>query len=149
MPEIPYSWLEGQLDCYTIADLQALSNADLNALAAELRGWVLRIEEYQIGEPVIESGVLRDYVAADGRTMSAVADWSPCLDRNQSGKLLRHAEKQDIQFIVHFLNKMGASIHWREGDYGFWNYVSGNDARAETIAFCAAMLAMEGRLANE
>ena len=147
MPEMPYSWLESQPDCYTVADLQAMSNDDLNALAAELRGWKLRIEEYQIGEPVIESGVLQDYVAADGCTMSAVADWSPCLDRNQSGKLLEWLASKRFSVSV-WMDESGSKlVHISNAEYecDVRHHVT---ARAETIAFCAAMLATEGRLAK-
>ena len=130
---------------YTIADLLALDNDALNAMAAELRGWTLRVEEYRIGHPLIEAGVLRDYISADGRTMSAVADYSPSLDRNQSRACLKHATTNGVRVDVCFRPEVAYTTFYIEA-IPLMRTVQGNDARAETVAFCAAMLAMAGRL---
>ena len=117
--------------CYTIADLLALGNDALNSLAAELRGWTLSRSKI----------FWRD---SDGEVVCHRASFTPATDRNQSGELLRHAAKQDADILVwtgNDRNDIDCTINQTH-----WFQISGNDARAETIAFCAAMLAMEGRL---
>ncbi len=107
-------------ETYTIADLQAMPDDALNALAAELR-WQKEIT-WDI--------------------------WSPTSDRNQSGELLQWAEAhRGCAFDIQIGRNEAIGIFIPPNATRFPDVVvSGNDARAETIAFCAAMLAMKGRL---
>lgn len=136
MPEIPYSWLEGRPGCYTVADLQAMTNDDLNALAAELRG-VKRIGgDNKGGDWVDEFDEFYDEFFA------------PATDRNESGKLLQWAMERGAEFEISIaaescIEFCDACKCWNSFD------IDSGLARAETIAFCAAMLAMEGRLASD
>lgn len=105
-------------ETYTIADLCALPDGALDALAAELRGW-----HWIESDLVDESGKVQ--------VMWPVC-FTPTTDRNQSGELLIYAQQQ------------GARFKQVVADDGILEI--NINARAETIAFCAAMLAMAGRL---
>lgn len=120
---------------YAIAELRALPDEALNAMAAELRG----IQRAVIGGGWIEDGTEAFYDEI----------FTPATDRNQSGELLEFAVAKGAGFFITFWRQephVRYSISKNPLD---WYAVSGNDARAETVAFCAAMLAMDGRLANE
>lgn len=147
---------------YTLTELQALYDADLNALAAELRGFS--------NHPLAFS--LYD-VDANGRSVEVCekVDWRPATDRNQSGELLRWASESGVNFWIDFDDTPG--VRWSTDQRGDCHscqfdfatgyscgahcecdcheeqpdgFVPGNDARAEALAFCAAMLAMKGGL---
>lgn len=147
---------------YTLAELQAMPNDDLNALAAELRGL----------QYLPRSGNVFDFVWMDGDKVYA-QEIAFTADRNQSGELLQWAAarfdgaitKEPIMFDVTFgrfeRNKRLPGIDAYQHKFVERGYdkrmewsgsakwivqIPGNDARAETIAFCAAMLAMKGRL---
>lgn len=146
MPEIPTSWMAGEPDTYSIESLTALDNSALNELAAELRGWIFR-----------ESGILTDESGEEVRESECVVFklgtaldsypyfWQPVKNRNQSGELLKWAIAKGAEFEVSL--SLNSSIDFRIHRQD-WRTVdcSSSFARAETIAFCAAMLAMEGRL---
>lgn len=83
--------------------------------------------------------------------------WRPTTDRNESSKLLEWAaEQKDAVFSIHVENNfkrvdVGVPDLATQDSSGRMLFdreftIEGNDARAETIAFCAAMLAMAGRL---
>ena len=108
-------------ETYTIADLCALPNDTLDALAVELRGW-----HWIESDLVDESGEVQ--------VMWPVC-FTPTTDRNQSGELLIYAQQQGARFKQVIADDGVLEINI--------------NARAETIAFCAAMLAMAGRLKGE
>lgn len=110
---------------YTIADLCALPDDALDALAAELRGYT----------EVFKMGTHTFWQDASGKKITESYKWKPTTDRNQSGELLMWAQLQGAKFqqIVAADGVLEINI----------------SARAETIAFCAAMLAMAGRLKGE
>lgn len=134
MPEIPTSWMAGEPDTYSIESLTALDNSALNELAAELRGYWIS------DDPMFK----HFWLDADCNTVSHVADWSPAVDRNQSGELLQWAIAKGVDFMIRLNRSRPRITIFGESLIT----IEANDARAETIAFCAAMLAMEGRLAN-
>jgi hypothetical protein len=126
---------------YTLPELLALDSDTLNKMAAELRGYRL-VTEYDYNQ--------RDcYLDDKGDCLYRVEDYSPATDRNQSGELLDYAEGQGLGFMI---DKRSKYIPARTVCYGadakWLLHVPGNDARAETVAFCAAMLAMQGRLSD-
>lgn len=110
---------------FTLAELQALPNADLNALAAELRGYR---NDPSNAAWYDEHGGRFDYEY----------EFTPATDRNKSGELLMWAAAQGAEFEIQF--RATPKIFFLH------THMKANDARAETIAFCAAMLAMAGRL---
>lgn len=121
---------------YTIAELEALADADLCALAAEFMSpneiqWNGRFAQYSKYQP--------------GRARK----WSPFLpatNRNQSGELLEWARRtHGVLFYIGFTG--GASAGYVQFETtAILRTISGTSARSETIAFCAAMLAQQGRL---
>ena len=118
---------------YTIAELLALPDERLNALAAELRG-------YKLVETVWDSA----YENGSGDSIP-VTEWTPATDRNQSGELLTLATAQGLGFMVDWfgVGDTPARIScYQQADCAWLCEIPGNDARAETVAFCAAMLAM-------
>lgn len=113
---------------YTIEELEALPDADLNALAAELR-----------------------YGRTDG--FPCWNTWSPATDRNQSRELLEWLVEQPICRASYTIKLgcgklfAGVRVEWIDGNNNFQDVqVNGTSARSETAAFCAAMLAQQGRL---
>ena len=86
---------------------------------------------------------LRNWIDQGGKYQSAAADWSPALDRVQSGWLLTAMARRGATFSVDFDHlpqvsaKTSQSPHWIE--------VPGNDARAETLAALLVAFAMEGK----
>lgn len=147
MPEIPTSWMAGEPDTYSIESIAALDDSALNALAAELRGWIFR-----------ESGILTDKSGEEVRESECVVFklgtasdsypyfWQPVKNRNQSGELLQWAIAKGVDFMIR-LNRSRPRITIFRSTFGeSLITIEANDARAETIAFCAAMLATEGRL---
>lgn len=130
---------------YTLADLQAMANDDLNALAAELRGLKRIGGDNGGGDWLDEFDDFYDEV------------FIPTTDRNQSGELLQWAaEQKDAVFSIHVENNfkrvdVGVPDLMTQDASGRMLFdreftIEGNDARAETIAFIAVMLAMAGRL---
>lgn len=124
---------------YTLAELQAMPDNDLNAMAAELRG-LRNIEG---------DGGIRDWiwVDVDGQFYDEI--FLPTTDRNQSREIL--------DWFVEAQWKAGYTIRYGKiirsvsvtaaADGDDVNVeVNGAGAKAETIAFCAAMQAMAGRL---
>lgn len=141
MPEIPTSWMAGEPDTYSIESIAALDDSALNALAAELREWKLLESDHDSWR-----GVTGNYYFEheNGEAECSEGDWSPTTDRNQSGELLRWAVTQGVDFMIRLNRSRPRITIFGESLIT----IEANDARAETIAFCAAMLAMEGRLAN-
>lgn len=138
---------------YSIEELQALPNGDLSALAAELRGWKLsqgaQWWKYDDGRKVPTF----TYNDTEGPVMP-VSDWVPTANRDQSGELLREAAKRRCYFTILFCAD-DAMLYFGSNQLSVFTpnhrgrqlaTIPGNDARAETIAFCAAMLAMKERL---
>lgn len=128
---------------YTIADLQALPDNDLNALAAKLRGL----------QYLPRFGNVFNFVWFDGEKIYA-QDVAFADNRDQSGELLQWAAKQGCYFTIgfgDFNSDVRVRINLERTQYGEREIfldatIPANDARAETSAFCAAMLAMAGRL---
>lgn len=126
---------------YTIEELEALPDARLNETAAELRGW------HQ--EPIGDS---YSWLLAETVIMPCYR-WSPATDRNQSGELLEWLVEQPI-YRANYTIKLGCGklfagvrVEWIDGNNNFQDVqVNGTSARSETAAFCAAMLAQQGRL---
>lgn len=107
---------------YTIAELEALPDADLCALAAELR-----------------------YGQTDG--FPCWNTWTPATNRNQSGELLEWLTRRYWTVDVGFgLGNIVVIAMIDDGEFDKTIKIPGNTARSETIAFCAAMLAQQGRL---
>ena len=121
----------------TIEQLQALSDKGLSALAAKLRGWYDCEKE---NRPCYH----------DSETLAEVCDnWTPATSRDQSGELLQWAETQGCYFTIGFGDfnsdvRVRINLERNEREIFVDETIPGNDARAETVAFCAAMLAMEG-----
>jgi hypothetical protein len=134
----------------TIEQLQALPDKELNALAAKLRG--LKAFNFQ---GVKWLGV----TDAQGKTHGKhkLREWTPTTSRDQSGELLEWAAGRGILFDVAFGHYASDERHPHVEAYlpryddkawiseNRWLYhIPGNDARAQTVAFCAAMLAIQG-----
>lgn len=120
---------------YTIAELQDLPDADLCALAAELRGY-----SFQFAPPwlVNENN--------EPVTFGGSRHWSPPTDRTQSGELLDWAWRtHGVLFYIGFTGGASAGYVQLETKV-ILRTISGTSARSETIAFCAARLAQQGRL---
>lgn len=137
----------------TVDELQALPDSELNALAAKLRGWTTAFGGIEIaGETVREHHFEgRDKKGELGAIIS-VHDWMPATDRNQSGELLQWAAKRGgedyafssdlatfIEFQAIFQSEEISDPVEVEPLFSINEY----SARSETIAFCAAMLALE------
>ena len=88
---------------------------------------------------------------AQGKTHGKhkLRDWTPAASRDQSGELLQWAVKRGVRITIQFGSWSGAV---NDGNFlrcliadrypvRVFNLAE-NDARAETIAFCAAMLAI-------
>ena len=134
-----------------INELQALPDAELNALAAKLRGWTLAYSDHDSFRGVTG----QYYFNGDSATVEAICtegDWAPATDRNQSGELLQWAAKRGgedyafssdlatfIEFQAIFQPEEISDPVEAEPLFNINKY----SARAETIAFCAAMLALE------
>ena len=139
---------------YTITELLAMPDDDLNALAAELRGWTISYGQpwHNEDDEFIRCDVYNDHEGA----VMPVNEWSPYTNRNQSYDLLTWAADQTFEInrctvifeiTIDSAPRTARGIHaWSSNGMDF--EVPGNGARAETIAFCAAMLAMAGRLAQ-
>jgi hypothetical protein len=126
-------------ETYTIADLCALPNDALDAMAVELRGW-----HWIESDLVDESGEVQ--------VMWPVC-FTPTTNHNQSGKLLSHAVSNGCAFEINIGDEPFVEFTWPDAPEALtsrngadWREIPGNDARTETIVFCAAMLAMAGRL---
>lgn len=124
---------------YTIEELQALPNDDLNALAAELRG-------HSIGT-VLYAGKYSNWLLdATGNRIMYKSLWGPAVCRNQSGELLEWFV--ETQWRAHYTIRSGklfrsvcVTVATDSGDVNV--EANGTGAKAETVAFCAAMLAMK------
>lgn len=130
---------------YTLAELQAMPNDGLDALAVEMRGWKFSaagILEDENGQEVRQ----KDCVVFKLSTASESYPyfWTPATDRNQSGKLLEWLIANGWRGAAYYTSPARIEI-WHY-NYGKNVQVAGWNARAETIAFCAAMLATAGRL---
>jgi len=151
---------------YTVAELQAMPDDDLNALAAELRGWtsVDRSTGNEYGSSL--SFWWADKSQIDGNDddyyIMPEREFLPATDRNQSRELLECARTKGAEFFIAFWRRephvrysiSKNPLDWNTAYVTFYieaipllRTIPGNDARAETIAFCAAMLAMAGKLA--
>jgi hypothetical protein len=133
---------------FTLAELEALPSSGLNALAAEMRGWVYR-ETCEHKEPC---WAIKDTLLPPGiqiwRTMALERRWNPVLKRQQSAELLELMVQRGVRFAV-FMGTTVAGIDvWskREGGRASVLRVNGNGALAETIAAIAAWFILEGRL---
>ncbi len=117
---------------HTIAELEALPDDDLSALAAELRGWHFA------------DGLLW----LDNTSLGLDWKYKPATNHNQSRELMAWAA---TQYSVRFCTITGMGIYSGitqidEHGYEPWGEIPGTSARSETVAFCAAMLAQQGRL---
>lgn len=120
-------------EAHTVAELLAMPDPALNALAAELRG-------------------IRRAAGSGGWIEDSTEDFYdeiflPATERNQSGELLEWAtDETGICFDI-FIQPGGGWVWivWTEANKENTE-IPGNDAHAETAAFCAAMLTLEGRL---
>lgn len=120
---------------YTLADLQAMTDDGLNALAAELRGL----------QYLPRSGNVFDFVWMDGDKVYT-QEIAFTANRNQSGELLEYATAQGAGFIIDRFGGSSRIACYQGKDCAWICAIPGNDARAETIAFIAVMLAMKGQL---
>lgn len=141
---------------YTIADLCALPNDALDALAAELRGWRLEEDEYPPElAPMRKSKTVPVWIDSNGRftgyapasLAGYLTKWKPTTDFNQSRELLAWATANCYKFSYSTFGSAlfsNVRVEWvSEPSMEFRNLkVIGNDARAEVTAFCAAILAM-------
>ncbi len=115
---------------YTIADLLAMPDDALNALAAELRGYTLSKTKI----------FWRD---ANEEVICHRRSFAPATDRNQIGELFDWAVKEhDMGFMIRIGGGYPRVVCLGDA----WITIKGNSARAKTAAFCAAMLAQAGRL---
>jgi len=126
----------------TIDELQALPDKELNAMAAKLRG--LKAFNFQ---GVKWLGV----TDAQGKTHGKykLRDWTPATSRDQSGALLQWAATQGCYFTVGFGDfnsdvRVRINLERNEREIFVDETIPGNTARSETVAFCAAMLAIQG-----
>lgn len=121
---------------YTVAELQELPDADLNALAATL------------GDYRHDPSNAAWYDEHGGR-FDYEYEFKPATNRNQSGELLEWFV--ETQWKGHYAIRSGKLFRSvcvtaaTDGD-DVNVEVNGTGAKAETIAFCAAMLALAGRL---
>lgn len=135
----------------TIDELQALPDKELNALAAKLRGWGLTFGGIEVAGEIVREHHFegRDKNGELGAIIS-VHDWTPATSHDQSRELLQWAgEIHCLWFGICVGSKCveeRVSVYLENGADKVIQeiLVPGNDARAETIAFCAAMLAIEG-----
>lgn len=127
------------VETYTIEALAELPDADLNALAAELRGWRLQT----VTDPT--RGSFLNWVDSNDVGQCSPNDWQPATNRNQSGELLRWATSQGFRISIGCSETgvIRVGIYSNRGRFGAHG---GKWPRAETIAFCAAMLDLKGRL---
>lgn len=150
MPEIPTSWMAGEPDTYSIESLIALDNSALNELAAELRGIACHLCE--MGHRLSRDGKL--HLPSQAKGMIEVqpckmAQFKPATDRNQSREILDwFVETQWKAGYTIRYGKLFRSVSIAAATSGDDVKVSvnGTGAKSETIAFCAAMLAINGRL---
>ena len=120
----------------TVSELQALPDTELNALAAKLRGWKL------------ENGRYWEEDGSRSTSEMRLDRWTPATSRDQSGALLQWAATQGCYFTIGFGDfnsevRVRINLERNEREIFVDETIPGNDARAETIAFCVAMLAME------
>ena len=133
------------LNKYTQADVEMLTDAQLDKLAGFLQGWT-------IGGDCEANNY---WIDAEGEHTGLYVWWrmgrsySPSHDRNRSGELLQfaaHKMGMDYTFVSDLHTYV--QIEQRESP-GAWRKivaVKGATARAETIAAVCALLAIEGRL---
>lgn len=128
---------------YTLAELQAMPNNDLNALAAELRGWTLQA----VTDPI--RGSFLNWVDSDDVGQYSPDEWTPATDRNQSGKLLEWfmTQNESCSFsIIRGRVTCRVRLESTEDTSEVWREREESLARLEALAFCAAMLVMKGAL---
>ena len=121
---------------YTQADVEAMSDAELDKLAGFLQGWTIggdcKANNYWIDAEGEHTGL---YVWwRMGRS------YSPSHDRNRSGELL---ERLPVDFQIRRASEWQRVTVFGERLIT----VDGITARSETIAAVCALLALEGRLA--
>ena len=138
-----------QKQSYTVAELLAMPANALNAMAAELRGWY--ISHGQNWQTEADGKYVRCSVYNDSEgAVMPQSEWTPATDRNQSGELLQWAAKEkDAAFSISIegdYRQVGLATPDPSSVFDIEQVVDGNDAHAETAAFCAAMLTLEGRL---
>ena len=127
----------------TLEQFTSLSDDELNRLAAEkVMRWDYREEVCQ--DYPYQGETLRNWIDQSGKCQSAAADWSPALDRVQSGWLLKAMAKRGAQIDVRFGEPDGSVDVW-SADRKEPLVVPGNDARAETLAALLVAFAMEGK----
>lgn len=117
----------------TVAELLETSDRDLNLLAAHLSGAVERAAKWWV------------WTDENGKESAIhISEYKPATDRNQSYGLLRKMVDLGHRFDVQIGGndpELERVIMWPK----LYTMVTipGNDARTETIAFCAAMLAIQ------
>lgn len=118
-------------DTYTMGEFQTMDNNAINGLAAHLRGFRLVGFSYFHDDGEFETRVCQ------------VADFIPTIRHDQSRELLDWAVREhEMDFMIRLREFWPRVVYF--GDDLIT--IQGNDARAETIAFCAAMLVKAGRL---
>jgi hypothetical protein len=129
---------------YTLPELLALDNDALNKMAAELRGYRLCGFSYFQDDGDFESRVCH------------VSDYTPTDNFNQSRELLMWAMiEHDCFFNISIGDEPFVEFIWPDApemltsrNGADWREIPGDSARAEVAAFCAAMLAVAGRLSD-
>ncbi len=116
---------------YVLEQLQAMPDGALNALAARVHGWSMSFGTWEAKDG---GSITCELFCANDGAVIPVNDYLPIIDRNQSGELLTKMVEQGCEFVIHHWKSMSTSIHWRDSSYHFYQYVPGNNARAETIA---------------
>ena len=129
---------------YTIDELLALPDGELNALAAELRGWYIG---GLLGKEEIDVWCTGEKSPHDSyKRQIRVADWQPATSRDQSGELLESfVETQRKGCYAVRSGKLFRSVSIQAATTGDDVNVSvpGSGAKEQTVAFCAAMLAIQ------
>ena len=133
----------------TIEQLQAMSDEELNALAAKLRGWTIgKSQPWTEGDWRVRYCDV--YNESDGAVIP-VDNWTPATSRDQSGALLEWAVAHGVESKINIGSEPYIEITWPDAPENLhslngadWIEILGSDARSQTIAFCAAMLAIEG-----
>ena len=125
------------LNKYTQAQVEALTDVELDKLAAFLQGWT-------IGGDCEANNY---WINAEGEHTRLYVWWrmgksySPSYDRNQSGELLQFAAHKGAAFTINLICSTDAWIYSSVNTLPGQIKISGATARSETIAAVCALLA--------
>lgn len=122
------------------SQLPTLDDDALDVLAAELRGWKVG---GLLGKEEVDVWCTGEKTRYDNyERQIRLTDWTPTTNYNQSRELLDWAAKEhSMEFMVRIGNPHARVVYF--GDE--ITTIQGNSPRAETTAFCAAMLVKMGR----